>query len=181
MSTNCNTVWSNGPSLGAFPVFLYSMVWLRVERVLQVSTLRQFQFHFKIHIARSGVRIPVKTILCDVTPMTTHNNQSIKLLKKFSIDWPLQKVERERKNRKNGLDWDSNPRPGNVGFEGGIGTATVCWTAAYTRHAVKPCCRGKQGKRPMTAHCFTQCSSGCPLDSLLFPVNRFMARGVVNK
>ena len=38
-----------------------------------------------------------------------------------------------------------------------------------SRHSVKPHCRGKQGKRPMISCCFTQCSNGCSLGSLLFP------------
>ena len=35
MSTHWNTVWSHRQSQGAFPVFLYSVAWLRIERVLQ--------------------------------------------------------------------------------------------------------------------------------------------------
>ena len=62
-------------SLGTFPLFLYSTLW-------------QNQFHGKFHVSRSGVRTPVEAILCDVTPMTTHINQSInqsiKFFKKYS-------------------------------------------------------------------------------------------------
>ena len=52
--------------------------------------------------------------------MTTHINQSInrwRLLKIFSIDWPLQTVGRKKKTRKSCLDWDSNPKPGNMELE----------------------------------------------------------------
>ena len=137
------------------------MVWLHVERVLQFSILWQLQFH----VSRFGVRIPVKAIFCDVTPMAIHTNQSIKTLKKiFSIDWPLQKVGKRKKPKK----WS------RLGFEPQTWrrrtvTATVCWITAHVRHAVKPCCRQKQGKRSMIAYCFTQCSNGCSLGSLLFP------------
>ena len=39
----------------------------------------------------------------------------------------------------------------------------------HARHAVRPRCRGKEGKRSMIAYCLTQCSNGCSLGSLLFP------------
>ena len=77
--------------------------------------------------------------------------------------------------------WGSNPNQGNffgffsffelpfeshhkklpwLGFEPqtwkcGTGTATARWIAAQAWHAVKPRCRGKEGKRPVIAHCFT--------------------------
>ena len=118
MNTHWSTVCSNRESLSAFPVFLYNMVWLRIDRVLQFSIL--CQFHIKLHVSKSGVGIPVEAIFCDVTPMTTQSiNQSIELFeKKFSTDWPLQKVGRRKKAKKS-IDWDSNPRPGNVEFERG--------------------------------------------------------------
>ena len=56
------------------------------------------------------------------------------------------------------------PQTWKRGIWRGSGTATVCWFAAHARHAR---CRGKQGKRPMTAYFFTQCSNGCSLGSLL--------------
>ena len=69
---------------------------------------------------------------------------------------------------KNCLDWDSNPRPGNVEFEMELELAQY----AELQHTIdtqsNPRCRGKQGKRPMIAYCFTQCSNGCSLGSLLF-------------
>ena len=96
--------------------------------------------------SRYGVRIPVKATFCDVTPMTTHINQSKKFFKKYS---PLtdrrQKVGRRKKSEKkiltgvrtpdlerwdltwlgfepmtwktwNWLDGDLNPWPGKHGI-----------------------------------------------------------------
>ena len=84
MKTHWNTVWSNRQSKGAFPLFLNSVVWL-----------------WQFRVSRYRVRTPVKATFYDVTPMTTHTDQSIKLFKKiFSIDWPLQKVERRKKSEK---------------------------------------------------------------------------------
>ena len=51
----------------------------------------------------------------------------------------------------------------------GTGCATVCCIAAHARHTVKPLCEGREGKRLMTAYCFTQCSNEYSLSSLLFP------------
>ena len=156
MNTHWNTVWSNGESYGAFPLFLYSVAWLRVERVLQFSMLWQFQFHLEFHVSRSGVWISVKAIFCDVTPMTTHINQSIKLFKKYSplID-RCRKLGKGKKAKK--LPWlGFEPQTWKCGICSGTGTATAR-------------CRGKEGKRPMIAYCFTQCSNGYSLGSLLFP------------
>ena len=104
---------------------------------------------------------------CDVTPMTTPINQSIKSFRKYSplIDH-CRKLRKGKKPKK--LLWlGFEPRTWKRGMWRGSGT--VCWIAAHAWHAVKPRCRGKQGKRFMIAHCFTQCSSGCSLGSLLFP------------
>ena len=87
--------------------------WLHVETVLQFSIQWQFQFH----VSRSGVRIPVKAIFCDVTRMTTHINQSIKFFKKYSPLIDRCRKLGEGKKRKSCLDWDSNPWPGNVELE----------------------------------------------------------------
>ena len=64
--------------------------------------------------------------------------------------------------------------PGNVsrnlGFEPQSWKRGICsGTGTHARHAVKPRCRGRQGKCPVIAYCFTQCSNGCSLGSLLFP------------
>ena len=97
-------------------------------------------------------------IFCDLTPMTTHINQSIdKVLKKiFSIGLTVAESLENGKNPKK-LPW--------LGFEPqtwkrGTGTATACWIPAHTRPSVKLRCRGTQGKRPMIAYCFTQCYNG---------------------
>ena len=92
--------------------------------MLQFSIL--CQFHFKFHVSRSGVRIPVKATFCDVTPMTTHTNQSIdKVIQKiFSIDWPWQKVGKRKKAKK--LSWlGFEPQTWKNGIWSGIGSATV--------------------------------------------------------
>ena len=54
MGTLCETI-GNQRALSLFS--LHSVVWLPVERV---SIPWQFQFHFKFHVSRSGVWIPVK-------------------------------------------------------------------------------------------------------------------------
>ena len=41
------------------------------------------------------------------------------------------------------------PQTWKRGIWNGSGTATACWMAAHARHAVKPRCGGKQGKRPL--------------------------------
>ena len=83
----------------------------------------------------------------------------------FSVDWPLQKVERRKRSEK--LPWlGFEPQTWKHGIWNKTGTATVCW---HARHAVKPRCRRKEGKRPMTAYCLTQCSNGWSLGSLFFP------------
>ena len=61
------------------------------------------------------------------------------------------------------------PQTRKRGIWSGTGTATACWMAAHARHAVTTRCRGKEGKRPVTAYCLTQCSNGCSLGSLLWP------------
>ena len=75
---------------------------------MEHRVLWQFQFHFKFHVSRSGVRIPVKAIFCDVTPMTTHINQSInqsiKLFAKYS---PLVDRGRKLKEGKKAEKWSS--------------------------------------------------------------------------
>ena len=81
MNTHWNTVWSNGESQGAFPV--PSTAWF--DRVSSVCCNSAYCASSSSTFSRSGVRIPVKAIFCDVTPMTTtHINQSIKLFKKYS-------------------------------------------------------------------------------------------------
>ena len=120
---------------------------------------RVFQFHCKFHVSRFGVRIPVKIIFCNVTPMTTQINQSIeKVIQTLRWLTVAESWEKE-KNRKNCLDWDSNPKPGNVEF---------AVEPEHTRNTTQRC-REKQGKRPMIAYWSTQCSNGCSLGSLLFP------------
>ena len=101
--------------------------------------------------------------------MTSHINQSInqsiKLFKKYSLLIDRgRKLGEGKKKRKNCLDWGFGPQT----WKHGTGTATVYWIAAQSRHAVKPHCRGEQGKRPMIAYCLTQCSNGSSLGSLLF-------------
>ena len=78
---------------------------------------------------------------CDSEWQLIRSNQSIKLLKKQSllID-RCRELGEGKKAEKNDLDWDSNPRPGNV----------------------------ELGKRPMSGYCLTQCSNGYSLGSLLF-------------
>ena len=142
------------------------MVWLRVERVRQFSILCQFQFPFKFHVSRSGVRIPrfqvwgsnpSQDLFFAFFLFPSFLQRSINgeyFLNNF-IDWLIWVVIPSH-TTKNCLDWDSNPQVWKRGMWCGSGTGT-------------PCCRGKQGKRFMIAYCFTQYSNECPLDSLLFP------------
>ena len=52
----------------------------------------------------------------------------------------------------------------------GFFTITSGWQTLAPCHCInKPHCRGKERKRPMSAYCFTPCSNGCLLGSLLFP------------
>ena len=99
--------------------------------------------------------------VCKVFPEWFHSefqwvNEKIpKVFRKtFSIDWPLQKVGKRKKAKKS--PW--------LGFEPQTWKRRICsGTGSATVR-----CRGKEGKRPMTAHCLTQCSDGCSLGSLLF-------------
>ena len=119
----------------------------------------------QFHVSRSGVQIPVKAIFSDVTLMTTHVNQSMKVIQKiFSIDWPLQKVERRKKSEKKILNeiWTPDLETWNLMWNWNCHSMVNCSTQTTP-------CRGKQGKRPMTPYCFTQCSHGCSLGNFLFP------------
>ena len=152
----------------------FSTVWFwpRVERVLQLNILWQFQFH----VSRSGVRIPVKAIFVMwLQWQLILINQSKKLFKKYSPLIDRCRKLREGKEPKK-LPWMGfEPQTWKHGVCSGIGTATVRW---HARHAVKPRCRGKERKRPMIPHCFTQCSNGSSLGSFLFPVKIIRSRGV---
>ena len=106
MNIHWNTVWSNRQSQGAFPLFLYSVLW-------------QFQFHLKFHVSRSGVRIPVKIIFSLFFPFPNFLQRSINgeyFLNTFYwlIDWLINMSCHSSHITKSCLDWDSNPRPGNV-------------------------------------------------------------------
>ena len=134
----------------ALSLFLYSVLW-------------QFHFHIKFHVSRSGVRIPVKAILSDVTPMTTHINQSKKLLENI-LHWLTVAESWERMKKTEKLPW--------LGFRTpDLETWNLKWN--WNCHGVLNCrtrrCGGKEGKRLLIAYCFTQCSNGCSLGSLLFP------------
>ena len=105
--------------------------------------------------SKSGVRIPVKAIPCF---QVGGSNPSQGNLFVMWLQWQLisinQSINRKsysenilhwltvaeswekEKSRKNCLDWDSNPRAGNVELE-----LPVCWMAAHSRHTVKPYCR----------------------------------------
>ena len=121
------------------------------------------------HVSRSRVRILVNAMFCDVTPKTTHINQSIKLFRQiFSIDWPLQKVGR-RKKRKNELDWGFKPQTWKRGIWKGTGTATVCLIAALARHTQSNhAVEDNRETALMIAYCFTQCCKGCSIRQLAF-------------
>ena len=82
----------------------------------------------------------------------------------FSIDWPLQKVERRKKSENIALTgvWTPDLDTWNWNCH----SMLTCSTRS-TRS--QPRCGGKQGKRPMIACCLTQCSNGSLLGSLLFP------------
>ena len=125
--------------------------------------------HFTFHISRPGTWIPVEAIFCDVTPMTTHINQWIKLFQNILHWLNVAESWEKEKRRKNCLDWNLSPQAWKRGMWSGSGAATVCWITAHARHAVKPRCRGRQGHRPMIAYCFTRCSNGCSLGSFLLP------------
>ena len=90
-----------------------------VERVLQLSKLCQFQFHFKFQVSRSEVRIPVKAVFGDVIPMTTCINQSTERAKKsnflvFPTHWCSQHIgvheNSEWKVSNSGFRWHSKIR-----------------------------------------------------------------------
>ena len=95
MNTHWDTVWSSRLHRALSLFFSPG----RGLCGLQCSIL--WQFHFKFHFSRSGVRIPVKAI-CLWCDSSDNSYQSIdKVLKKiFSIDWPLQKVKRRKKSEK---------------------------------------------------------------------------------
>ena len=192
MNTHWNTVWSNGQSQDAVLLFLYNMLQkfqLHLKFHVSRSGVRipvkaifvmwlQWQL---IVINQSIVKVIWKIFSIDVLlqkvgrrkknrkkwswlgfgPQTwKHGNsyQSInrkKLFKKYSpLGWPLQKVKRRKKAEK--LPWPGfEPQTWKCGIWCGTGTATAR-------------CGGKEGKRPMMAYCFTQCSNGCSLGSLLF-------------
>ena len=76
--------------------------------------------------------------LCDVTPMTTHINQSIKFFKQiFSIDRPLQKVGRRKKTEKNALTGVRTPD---------LETWNLKWN--WNCHSVQTTLWKKTGKAP---------------------------------
>ena len=171
ISTHWNTVWSNRHHR-AFPCFpLQRGVTASIECVLQCSMLCQFQFHFKFHVSRSGVRIPVKAIFCDVTPMTTHANQSVKLFKKYPplIDQCGKLGEGKKAKKWTWLEFEP-PRPGNLEFD-------VELELPQSNHAVEE-------KRESSLWCllFHTVFQWVFIGQLaVFRVNRFVARGVWGK
>ena len=127
--------------------------------------------------SRSGARIPVKGVLCDVTPMTTHTNQSIKLFKNI-LHWlnVAQSWEKE-KNRKNCLDWIWAPV---------LETWSVMWN--WNCHRMLNCSTCSTRSQAHTVEenrgsalwfpvGFTQCSNMCLLGSFLFSRQQVLARG----
>ena len=165
MNTHWNTVWSNRQSQGDFPVVLYDMVWLW-----------QFQFHCKFHISRSGVRIPVKLIfsLFSFSQLSATDNHLRILFKNF-IDWLMWFVIPSHIT-KNGLDWDSNPRPGNVDFDVELAQHAELQHTLDTRP--NPAVEGKRESAlwlPIASH---SAPMGVHWAVCSFRVNRFMARGV---
>ena len=133
MITHRDTVWSHGQSW-AFSLFS-STACLRNLPVLSFSLLSQFQFHLKFHVSRSGVRIPVKAIFlwCD---SNDNSYQSVdKVIQKiFSIDWPLQKVERRGNPKK--LPWlGFEPQTWKREICSGTETTTVSWMTAQANYA----------------------------------------------
>ena len=102
------------------------------------------------HVSRFGVRIPVKIIFSVFLSSPNFLQRSIKgeyFLNKF---YRLINTSCHWSHIHKKLPW--------LGFEPQTwkrGTGTVC-------------CGGKEGKRPMIAYCFTQCSNGCSLGSFLF-------------
>ena len=108
---------------------------------------RALSLHIKFHVFRSGVRTPVKATPCFQVwgPNPSQGNFMFPGL-------GFEPQSRQLHVSRSGVRipdkatscfqvGGSNPRPGNV----------------------------DQGKRPMIAHCFTQWSNGCSLDSLLIP------------
>ena len=102
MSTHWSTVWSNrhqrALSLFSSTAFCTS----------SSSTANSTFFHVWGSNPSQG------NILWYVSNDNSYQSIGEVVQKIFSIDWPLQKVGRRKKKRKNCLDWDSNPRPGNV-------------------------------------------------------------------
>ena len=90
-------------------------------------------------------------------------NQSTKFFKKyFPLIGRCKKFGKGRNTEK--LPW--------LGFE------PQTWKRGIRKlnsnfHSMLNCstrrCRGKEGKRPLIAYCFTQCANGCSLGSLFFP------------
>ena len=92
-NTHWNTVWSNRYHR-ALPLFS-STACCGTSSSISNSMFPGLGFESQsrqLHVSRSGVRVPVKAIFRDGTPMATHINQSIKLFKKYS---PL--IDRGRK------------------------------------------------------------------------------------
>ena len=89
MNTHWNTVSSKRHHWALSLCFLYSVVWLRVERVL-FSIPWKLHFHITFHVSRSGVRIPVEAIFSLFFLLPTFCNQSINRWRIFLnhfIDW----------------------------------------------------------------------------------------------
>ena len=104
--------------------------------------------------------------------MTTHTNQSKKLLTKISsINQPLQKVGRRKSTEKRILNRIRTPD-------------LEAWNLKlnWNRHSMLNCstrCRRRQAMRSMITYCITQWSNGCSLGSLLFPRQNNHVQGYI--
>ena len=134
-----------------FPIFTETFFC----KVFFKGVILLWQFHFRVKISRfPGLGFESQSRQFYVmTRMTTHIDQSIKLLRKmFFVGLTVAESWGKEKSGKHCLVWGSNPRPGK----------TWNWNCHSTLWR-------KRGKAPYDAYCLTQCSNGCSLGSFLFP------------
>ena len=141
------------------------MVWLRVERVTFAAIQHTVAVPVPLQISRFqvwGSNPRQDHFFAFFLLATFCNSQSTEniFLSNF-IDWLIWVVISSHIT-KSCFDWDSNPIPGNVELAVEL---ELPWLDTQSNHVVEE----TQGKRPMIAYCFTQCSNGCSLSSLLFP------------
>ena len=123
MNTHWNTVWSNRQSKGAFPVFLYGGV------CCSSACCASSAFTSKSMFPGLGFESQSRQFFSDVTPATTHNNQSKKLSENI-LNWLTVTGKLREKTTEKWSRLGFEPKPGNVKFEVEL-ELPVCWIAAH--------------------------------------------------